>query len=94
MKFIKELVINIVIFGILFCVYTICFNDQAIETFSQNDKTEITVYLCQKESQKALSKEIDVSGGRVIFLTKEEFSDTLKNKLRIIAKNGYNIKSL
>ena len=95
MKFFKGLIVNIVILGILFGAYSVCFSDRATAAFSQ-DSTHgaLTIYLCREEKQKQLAQDLALSGGRVIFLTQDEFNDVLKNKLRIIAKNGYNIKRL
>ena len=91
MKF-RELIANVVIVGILFGAYSVCFNSKAVEAFSQDSAREtLTVYVCREESRKLAAKDMDIAEGKVIFLTEDEFNDTLKNKLRIIAKNGYNI---
>ena len=95
MRVFKKVMVNLVILGILFGAYSICFRGRAVETFSKDSAGgALTVYVCGDQNQTMLAKDIDISGGRVIFLTQDEFNDVLKNKLRIIAKNGYNIKYL
>ncbi len=89
MRFLKNLTINLIILATLVCVYTLCMED-----YQKKSDPPLTVYVCKTAKSDTFKEYVNIRGTEVIFVKSDNYDESFKNKLHIIAKSGYNINSL